>query len=70
MSQSYVKLCTFCKAQIEMSDKEARWLPYNKDGNTHDCNKKNSKQEFTLEAVLRKLETHGIIITVERLMAQ
>ena len=29
-----------------------------------------SKQENTLQSVLRKLETHGIIINVERLMAQ
>lgn len=28
------------------------------------------KSEITLEAVLRKLETHGIIVNVERLMAQ
>ena len=28
------------------------------------------KQEITLESVLRKLETHGIIVNVERLMAQ
>ncbi len=29
---------------------------------------KKPKQEITLESVLRKLETHGIIINVERLM--
>lgn len=51
-----------------MGDKEGRWLPYNKDGSTHDYKKKNGKQEITLEAMLRKLETHGIIINVERLM--
>ena len=28
------------------------------------------KSEFTLESVLRKLETHGIIVNVQRLMAQ
>lgn len=64
----YVKTCTYCKNEIQMSDKEGRWLPYNKDGSTHDYKKKNGKQEITLEAVLRKLETHGIIINVERLM--
>jgi hypothetical protein len=31
---------------------------------------KKPKQEITLESVLRKLETHGIIVNVERLMAQ
>ena len=32
--------------------------------------KSKPKQEITLESVLRKLETHGIIINVERLMTQ
>lgn len=51
-----------------MSDKDGRLLPYNRDGSTFDCKKKNGKQEINLESVLRKLETHGIIINVERLM--
>ena len=51
----YVKTCTYCKNEIQMSDKEGRWLPYNKDGTTHDCKKKNGKQEITLEAVQKKL---------------
>jgi hypothetical protein len=34
------------------------------------CQQVKSKQEITLESVLRKLETHGIIINVARLMAQ
>jgi hypothetical protein len=66
----YVKTCTYCKSEIQMSDKEGRWLPFNKDGSTHDCKKKNGKQEFTLEAVQKKLESLGIIVNVERLMAQ
>ena len=66
----YVKTCNFCKQEIQMSDKEGRWLPYNKDGSQHDCKKKNEKQDLTVEALLKKLETHGIIINVERLMAQ
>jgi hypothetical protein len=45
-----------------MSDKESRWVPYNKDGSTHDCKKKNRKQEVTLEAMQIKL---GIIVNVE-----
>ena len=45
------------------------------DGTLHTkerCQEVKSKQskQITLEAVLRKLETHGIIINVERLMAQ
>lgn len=69
MSQ-YVKTCTYCKNEIHMSDKEGRWLPYNKDGSTHDCKKKNGKQEITLESVIRKLETRGIIVNIERLMKE
>jgi len=34
-----------------MCDKEGRWLPFSKDGSTHDCKRKNGKQEVTLEAV-------------------
>ena len=69
MSQSYVKECIFCKAEIRMSDKEGKWLPYNEDGSQHDCKKK-GKNEYTLEQVQKKLETHGIIVNVERLMKQ
>jgi hypothetical protein len=65
---NYVKTCSFCKNEIKMSDESGKWLPYNKDGSTHDCKKKNGKQEITLEAVLRRLEIHGIIINIERLM--
>ena len=50
----YVKTFTYCKNEIQMSDKEGRWLPYNKDGGTHDCKKKNGKQEITLEAIQKK----------------
>ena len=67
----YVKECIFCKAKIRMSDqKEGKWLPYNEDGSQHDCKKKNGKQEITLEAVQKKLESLGIIVNLERLMAQ
>lgn len=52
-----------------MSDKEGRWLPYNKDGITHDCKKKNGKQEITLEAVQKKLESLSIIVNIDRLKA-
>lgn len=39
MTQSYVKPCMYCKAEIEMSDKDGKWLPYNKDGSAHECKK-------------------------------
>ena len=70
MSKSYIKTCSFCKKGIEMSDESGKWLPYNKDGSQHDCKKKNGKQEITLEAVQSKLESLGIIVNLERLMAQ
>jgi hypothetical protein len=58
-----------------MSDQNGKWLPYNQDGSQHDCKKEkktkeNGQNQITLESVLRKLETHGIIINVDRLMAQ
>jgi hypothetical protein len=67
----YQKECMYCKQEITMSDETGKWLPYNKDGSSHDCrNNKNkketqkqepSKKEFTLEEVRRKLESLGII---------
>jgi hypothetical protein len=53
-----------------MSDEKGKWGPYNEDGSAHDCKSKNGKQEITLDAVLKKLESVGIIINVGRLMKQ
>ena len=64
----YVKTCTFCKQEIQMSDKDGKWHPYNKDGSAHDCRTK--QESYTLEAVQKKLESLGIIVNLERLMAQ
>jgi len=73
MSQSYVKECIFCKKKIRMSDELGKWKPFNIEDNTeHDCKSKNGngkKQEIILEVVLKKLESHGIIINVDRLMS-
>lgn len=66
----YVKTCSFCKQEIKMSDESGKWLPYNRDGSTHDCKKKNGKQEFALEEVQSKLESLGITLNLERLMKQ
>ena len=52
-----------------MSDESGKWLPYNKDGGQHDCRMKNGK-ELTVETLVRKLESLGIIVNVDRLMAQ
>jgi hypothetical protein len=76
MAQSYVKPCIYCKEQIEMSDKEGKWLPYNLNNGPHHCKKNNKNgngngsEEITLEMVQRKLESIGIIINVERLMKE
>lgn len=63
-----------------MSDETGKWLPYNKDNSAHDCRTKTNgktngqkqvqKQQFTLDDVTKKLESIGIIINLERLMAQ
>lgn len=66
--QPYQKECTFCKNKIMMSKESGKWLPYELNNGPHDCRKKETKQEFTLESVLKKLESIGIIINVERLM--
>jgi hypothetical protein len=65
-----------------MSDqKEVKWLPYNQDGSQHDCKKKNrSKQDnhsnnngnnnnndLSLEVFLKKLESIGITIDINKL---
>ena len=65
----YVKTCPFCKQGIKMSDESGKWLPYDSDGGKHDCRMKNGK-DLTVEALVRKLESLGIIVNVERLMAQ
>lgn len=64
----YVKTCTFCKQEIQMSDKEGKWLPYNKDGSTHDCRKKNGNDKVTVEALVQKLGSLGISIDLEKVM--
>ena len=37
MTQPYKKNCLFCTQEITMSDETGKWLPYNKDGSSHDC---------------------------------
>jgi len=72
----YEKECIFCKNKITMSNENGKWLPYNNDGSSHDCRTKTNgngngqNQKYTLDEVQKKLESIGIIINVERLMAQ
>lgn len=63
------KTFSFCRQEIKMSDESGKWLPYDKDGGMHDCRKKNGK-DLTVEGLVRKLESLGIVVNVERLMAQ
>lgn len=68
-----VRVCKYgCDTELVWSDEISGFIE-TKGGLTHTqdrCKQVKSKQEITLEAVLRKLETHGIIINVERLMKQ
>jgi hypothetical protein len=79
-TKEYEKECTFCKQKIRMIEKDGKWSPYNLDNGPHDCRNKGkqttmtetttTKQEFTLEMVLKKLESIGMKIDLEKLMNQ
>ena len=64
------KLCqNSCGTKIYLSKKDGRYLPFELDGNVHICKKREPiKQEFTLEAVLKKLQSVGITVKLEELM--
>lgn len=66
----YEKECMYCKNKILMSKESGKWLPYNLNNGPHDCRKKDkqTKQEFTLEAVMKKLQSIGISVNLEELM--
>jgi hypothetical protein len=81
MTKSYKKICDYCKNEIEMSDKEGKWQPYNLDNGKHDCRDKDrpqkqpekepaTNQQFTLDAVLKKLESVGVKVNLMELMKQ
>jgi hypothetical protein len=63
----YEKECMYCKTKIRMSKESGKWLPYNLNNGPHDCRKKETKQEFTLETVLKKLESIGITLDLNKL---
>jgi hypothetical protein len=58
----YEKDCMYCHKQITMSKETGKWLPYEKDGSSHDCRKinGNKKQEITLEMVQKKLKNKNL----------
>ena len=73
----YVKECVYCTQKIRMSDESGKWQPYNQDGSVHDCKTKEGKQQedkkqtaITVEMVLKKLQSIGIDIDLDRLMKQ
>ena len=70
----YEKECMYCKNWILMSKESGKWLPYNLNNGPHDCRTKDkqqeTKQEFTLEEVLKKLEGIGIKINLMELMKE
>lgn len=35
----------YCRQEIEMSDRDGKWLPYNKTGTPHECRKESEKQD-------------------------
>lgn len=66
----YVKTCSFCKQEIKMSDRDGKWHPYNKDGSLHTCNKKqdpNGRDDLSVEVLLKRLESVGIKIDLNKL---
>lgn len=74
MSQSYVKESIFCQKKIRMSEEKGKWRPYNQDGTEHDCKSKSknangngNKNDISLEVLLKKLESIGITIDINRL---
>ena len=70
--KSVMKKCNRnCGTDIYLSDESGKWLPYNKDNTLHECMKQQNaatKQEFTLDAVQKKLESFGVKLDLERLM--
>ena len=74
MTAPYKKNCVYCNQEITMSDETGKWLPYNNDGSSHDCRTtpatNGQEQKFTLDDVIKKLESIGIIINIERLMKE
>jgi hypothetical protein len=80
-NKPYEKTCTFCKETIRMAlDKEGKWKPFNLNNGPHMCKKKQeelkeiyhnqTKEEFSLEQVLKKLECIGITLDLKKLLKE
>jgi len=56
-----------------MSDKEGKWAAYDLEDGPHDCKKKNGNgngngnNDLSLEVVLKKLESIGVTIDLNKL---
>ena len=58
LDMPYEKECIFCKNKITMSKETGKWLPYEKNGNTHDCKKNGKKvQDEFLQILMDQLKT-------------
>jgi len=50
-----------------MSDQTSKWLPYNEDGSVHECKAKNGNNDISIQVLLKRLKSIGIIIDPEKL---
>ena len=57
MSQPYNKSCIFCKKEIVMSDRTSgNWLPYDLNGQVHECKQTGTKKVETKPLSLEELD--------------
>ena len=43
----FTKTCIYCNKEIRLSNDTGRWLPYNSDGNLHECKTKDKEKPLT-----------------------
>ena len=71
MSQSYVKECVFCQEKIRMSDRiDGKWLPFDLEGNSHNCQKNGEKKEQEPSTVKDQARLNRIIKQMSELLKQ
>lgn len=69
MSQSYTKSCMFCKKEIIMSDRTSgNWLPYDLNGQVHECKSSNtSASTGTNKVETKALSLEELDVRLKRL---
>ena len=72
MSKQYEKTCDRCSQKIKMSDELGKWKAFNiSDNKIHECQKSSNdngnNNDISVEVLLKKLESVGISINLERL---